>query len=87
MFNIDNSIDVKSWVLYRISVLRHNHVKYFKNKKIYHRRQGLDFSQISKMNDIFITSLDFMTFEHYIEQPMPTVERLVNRRLYKKIGL
>ena len=35
------------------------------------------------MNITFITSLDSMTYKHYIEQPMPMIGRIVNRRLYK----
>ena len=35
------------------------------------------------MNITFITSLDFMTYKHYMEQPMPMVERIVNGGSYK----
>ena len=28
-----------------------------------------------------------MTYRHYLENPMPMVERLVNRNLYKKYDL
>ena len=35
------------------------------------------------MNNTFTTSLDFMTYKQYIEQPLPMVERLMNRKLYK----
>ena len=45
--------------------------------------QGLDLSYISEMNISFITSLDFKTDKHYMEQPMPIGERIVHRRLYK----
>ena len=35
------------------------------------------------MNITFTRSLDFMTYKHYIEQPMPMVERILNRSLYR----
>ena len=28
-----------------------------------------------------------MTYKHYTEQPMPMVERLINRKLYRNYGL
>ena len=36
------------------------------------------------MKIAFMTSLDFMTYKHYIEQHMPMVERIITRKLYKK---
>ena len=84
LFDNDISINVKFTVLYRISVLHHNLLKYLKNKIKYYRRQGLEFPHITEININFITSLDFMTYKHYMAQPMPMVERIVNRRLYKK---
>ena len=80
------SIDVNSKVMSRISVLRHNIVKYSKKINFY-RRQGLQFSHMSEKKITFKTSLDIMTYKHYIEQPMPMVERLVNRKLYKDYEL
>ena len=35
------------------------------------------------MNITFRTSLGFMTYKHYIEQPMPMIERIFNKKLYK----
>ena len=35
------------------------------------------------MNITFLTSLDFLTYKHCMEQPMPMVERILNRKLYK----
>ena len=35
------------------------------------------------MKITFITRLDHKTYKHYIEQPMPMVERLINKKLYK----
>ena len=47
------------------------------------RRQGLIFSRILAMNITFITSLDLMTYEHYINHPMQMVERVPNKKLKK----
>ena len=84
VFDNDISIDVKFKVMYRISVLSHNLEKCLKNKNNHYKRQGLEFSHISEINITFITRLDPMTNKHYIEQPMPMVERLIKRKLYKK---
>ena len=46
VFDKDISIDVKSKVMYRISVFRHNLEKYLKNKINYEKRPGLKFSHI-----------------------------------------
>ena len=61
VFDNDISIDVKSKVMYRISVLSHNLEKYIKNKISQYKRQGLEFSQISEMNITFIRRLDHLT--------------------------
>ena len=83
VFDNDISIDVTSKVINRISVLRHNLEKYLKVRINYYRRQGFEISHISEMNITFIPSLGFKTFKHYMQQPMPMVERIVNRRFYK----
>ena len=81
VFNNNISNDAKSKLIYRISVLRHNLEKH---KKInYYRRQELEFSLISEKNITFITSLDFMTYKHHMKQPMPMLERRINRNLYR----
>ena len=49
--------------------------------------QGLEFSHISEMNFTFTASKDFMTYKNYLEQPKPMVERITNRKLYKKTSL
>ena len=36
------------------------------------------------MNITFTTCLRNMTYRHYLENPMPMVERLINRNLYKE---
>ena len=86
MFYNDISIDIKSKALYRISVLRENLETYLKQIILYKRR-GLEFSHISEMNITFVTSLNHMTYEHFIEQPMPMVEKLINEKLYKNYDL
>ena len=35
------------------------------------------------MNIIFMTRLDLMTYEHYLQQPMSMLERLLNKILDK----
>ena len=87
VFDDDTSFDGKSKVMHRVSVFCNNNVKYLKKKIIFFRRQGLQFTYIAEMNFTFITSLNFMTYKHYNEQPMPMVERLVNRKLYKNYEL
>ena len=71
LFGNDIPIDVKSKVMYRISILNHNLVKYLGNKTNHCKRQGLEFSHKSEMNINFETRLDHMTYKHYIEEPMP----------------
>ena len=83
MIDNDFSIDVKSKVMYKISVLSHNLEKYLKNKINHYKRQRLEFSHLSELKNTFTTRLDHMTNKYYIEQPMPIVERLINRKLYK----
>ena len=87
LFDNDISIDVKSMVKYRVSVLSHNLEKYLKHKIIYYKRQGTELSHISEKNITFITSLDHMTYKQYLAQPMPMVEGLNNKNLYKKYNL
>ena len=60
VFKNDISFDVKSKIMYRISVFRNNLGKYLKNKINCYKLQGLEFSYIAEMNTTFITSLDFM---------------------------
>ena len=83
VFDNDISTDVKSKVMYRVSVLSHNLEKYLKKKIIHFKRQRLEFSHISETKITFITRLDHLTYKYYIEQPMPMVERLINRKFYK----
>ena len=68
VFDNDIPIDVKSEVMYINSVLSHNLEKYLKNKSNIHKRQGLEFSHILEMKIAFITRLDHMTYNLYIEQ-------------------
>ena len=39
------------------------------------------------MNITFKARLDHMTYTNYIEQPMPMVERLISKKLYKSYEL
>ena len=86
-FDNDVYFDIKSSVVSKISVLSHNLEKYLKIKINRYRRQGLETSHISEMIITFITRLHHMTYEHYIEQTMPMVERLIIRKLYKSYDL
>ena len=58
-------------------------IRYLIRKMEYFRRQGLRFSRKLEMNITFKTSLDLMTYKHYINQPMQMVERVPNRKFYK----
>ena len=58
-------------------------IRYSIRKIEYFRRQGLRFSRILEMNITYIRNLYLMTYEHYINQPMQKVERVLNKKLYK----
>ena len=79
-------VDVRSKKLYRFCVLHKNLEKCLKNKINHYKKDGLDFSHISEMNITFKTRLDHMTYKHYLEQPMPMVERII-KKLYKNYEL
>ena len=49
-------------------------------------KKVLIFSRILEMNITFITSLDLMTYEQYLNQPMQMVERVLNKKIIKKFG-
>ena len=83
LFDNDFSIDVKSKVMYRFRILHQNLEKYLKIKINRYEKEGLEFSHVSEMNITLKTRLDHMTYKHYLEQPMPMVERLIIKRLYK----
>ena len=62
------------------------------SKKIYSNRlllglirkiKRLGFTHTLEKNIIFMRSLDLMTYEHYLQQPMFILERLLNKKLYK----
>ena len=80
VFDNDFFIDVKSKKKFRWAE-SHNFERYLKNKVIHYKRRGLEFSHISEMKITFITRLDHRTCKHYIEQPMPMVEKLINKNL------
>ena len=52
-------------------------------KSEFFRRQGLRFSRILEMNVTFLSSVDLMTYQHYINQPMQMVEGVLNKKIYK----
>ena len=54
---------------------------YLVRKNEYFRRQELRFSHILEMNISFISSLNLMTYEQYINQPMQMVTRIPNKKL------
>ena len=56
-----------------------------KNK--YYQKRGHKFSHISEMNITFITVLRNMTYEHYLIQPKPMVEWILNKKLAKNSEL
>ena len=45
------------------------------------------FSHVLEMSIAFITDLRYMTYEHYLEQPKPMIEWLVNKNIYKNAEL
>ena len=84
VFDDEISIDVNCKRKYRRSVLGHIFEKNPKNKINHYEKQGVELSQISEMNITFTKCLRDMTYRHYLENPMPMVERVINRNLYKK---
>ena len=87
MFDNGVTMVVKSMKMYTFYVLHQNLEKYLKNKINQYKKEGLEFSHISEMNISFKTRLDHMTYKHYLEQPMPMVERLINKNSYKNYDL
>ena len=87
VFDYDISVNVKSKLIYRFRAFHQNREKNLKNKINRYKLEGLEFSHISEMNIFFKTRLDQMTYKHYIEQPLPKIERLFNKRLYKNFKL
>ena len=77
---VDTIIYVKSKRMYT-NGLHCGLRKYLLRKIDYFRRQGLRFSHILERNITFISSLNLMTYEHYINQPLQTVERILNKKL------
>ena len=79
---VDTTICVKSMKMYS-NGSRCGLIRYLMRKIEYFRRQGLRFSRVLEMNITFITILHLMTNDHYINQPMQMVERVLNKKLYK----
>ena len=67
-------------------------IKCVTSKKMYSNRlllgsigkdKRLGFSHKLERNITFMTHLDLMTYEHYLQQPMSMLEKLRNKKLYK----
>ena len=43
----------------------------------------LGFPHVVELNITFLTRLDLMTYEHYLQRPMSMLERLLNKKFYK----
>ena len=79
---VDTTIHVKSKKMHS-NGSRCGLIRFLIRKIEYFRRQRLRFSHILEMNITFTTSLDLMTYEHYIIQPMQMVEKVLKKKLYK----
>ena len=73
--------------MYNTEIPTLNFEKCLEGGIIQYKEKRLNFSQILEMNITFITNYDHITYKHYLEQPMPMVERVVNKKLYKNYGL
>ena len=88
IFDNDVSSNVKSNnTMYNTEIPNLNFEKCLKGRIIQYKKKGLGFFHILKMNITFITNFDHITYKHYLEQPMPMVERLIKKKLYKNYGL
>ena len=87
MFDNGVSVDVKSKKVYRFCVLTKKLEKYLKIRINRCKKQRLEFSHISEMNITFRTRLDHMTYKHYLEKPLPMVEKIFIKKLYKNYEL
>ena len=61
--------------------------KILKSKIKDYEKQGPKFCQICQMNITFITNLDHMTFNHLLQQPMPSVVRRFNEKIDRNLEL
>ena len=77
---IDTTIHVKPRRMY-INGSRSGLIRYLLKEIEYFRRQGLRSSHILEMIITFITRLHLMTYEHYNNQPMQFLERVLNKKL------
>ena len=76
----DNIINVKSDRLYIIN-RGWNLRKILISKIESFESYGYKFSHISEMNITFRTGFTIMTYEHYLKQPKPMVEWILNKKL------
>ena len=78
VFDNNILIDVKSKSQDRWS-LNHSFEKYLKKKINHYEKQGVKFSHLLEMKITFTTFLENMTNRHYLDNPMPMVERLIKK--------
>ena len=84
----DVSNNVKSNnTMYNTEIPSLNFEKCLKGRIIQYKKEGLNFSLMIKMNITFVTNYDQITYKHYLERPMPMVQRLINKKLSKNYGL
>ena len=58
-------------------------IRYLKTKIEYFSRRGWKFFHISEMGITFTAKFWNMTFEHFLEQLKPMIERIFNKKFYK----
>ena len=64
--------------MYNTEIPSLNFEKCLKGRIIQYKKKGLKFSLILEMNNTFVTNYDHISSKHYLEKPMPIVERLIN---------
>ena len=62
---------------YNTEITSLNFEKCLKGRAFQYKKKGLNFSHLLEMNITFTTNYDHITCKHYLEQPMPMVERLI----------
>ena len=63
--------------MYNTEIPSLNFEKSLKRRIIQYKKKGLNLSHILEMFITFITNYDHIIYKHYLEQPMPMVERLI----------
>ena len=81
IFDNDVSSNVKSNItMYKAKIPSLNYEKNLKGRIFQCKKKGLNFSHILEMIITSLTNYDHVTYKHYLEQPMPLVEMLINKR-------